>query len=415
MADIIEPPVAGPTAAPPSPKRAVKDLILFWTRELVAVSFWIYVICKLFIFDIDVYLILRIDSRLIWIAEYKFFLLIAIASIILLLTKNKSIVLWLLYIAFYPVLLFFWKIPYLIFKQRSWTLAFVFVSAIISLLRSLRYKFVAGTVFILATFFAVTFSNWTVLVVSIVVILAVLFLSYARMSIFVFQPSSIFHLYSKFIKASPDRVFTTLQDKDIRNLPVERLNDSQLELRRTSIQTLVVWNRALLFFSRKLRDYQESNLNAVAYSLNLLLLIGFTIVSYGVVNYAIFKLDSSQFSITTEPSFFIFLYYSFHVFIFGSIGEVTPAAFYSRIASMSEQSLAIVLLFILISLFISVKSERYKQELTRTIEDAEETGRVLESRIQEMYRLTLAQALEEIRKMRSNLMTLILWLSQDLE
>ena len=68
-----------------------------------------------------------------------------------------------------------------------------------------------------------------------------------------------------------------------------------------------------------------------------------------------------------------------------------------------------------VTLFISVKSERYKEELAKTIEDAEETGRVLEGLIQDNYRLNLAQALEEIRKMKSNLMSVILWLSQDLE
>lgn len=200
MMDIIEPPAVTPTAATPAPKRTAKDRILSWAREIVAVSFWVYVICKLFIFDIDTYLIHGIEPRFIWIAEYKFFILIGIASILLLVTKNKYIVTWALYIAFYPLVVFCWEIPYLIFKQRSWTLAFAFVNAVISLFRSLRYKFVAGTVFILATFFIITFSNWGLLVVSIFGILAVLIFSYVRMSIFVFQPSSVFQLYSRFIK-----------------------------------------------------------------------------------------------------------------------------------------------------------------------------------------------------------------------
>ncbi len=42
---------------------------LFWIKELLAVCFWIYVVCKLFIFDIDIYLIRHIDPRLIWIAD----------------------------------------------------------------------------------------------------------------------------------------------------------------------------------------------------------------------------------------------------------------------------------------------------------------------------------------------------------
>ena len=81
---------------------------------------------------------------------------------------------------------------------------------------------------------------------------------------------------------------------------------------------------------------------------------------------------------------------------------------------MSEQVLAILLLFILVGLFISVQSERYKEELDRTIAETEETGRTLEELIQSTYNLTFEQALEEIRKMQANLINIILWLSKSL-
>ena len=81
---------------------------------------------------------------------------------------------------------------------------------------------------------------------------------------------------------------------------------------------------------------------------------------------------------------------------------------------MAEQSFAIVLLFILISLFFSVRSEKYKEELARTIRESEETGRALELLIRDTYSLTLDEALQEIQKLQTNMMKLILWLSQDL-
>jgi hypothetical protein len=82
---------------------------------------------------------------------------------------------------------------------------------------------------------------------------------------------------------------------------------------------------------------------------------------------------------------------------------------------MAEQFLAIVLLFILLSLFFSVRSERYKEELAKTISDSAETARVLEALIQDTYHLTINEALEEIQRLKSNLMRVIVWLSRDLE
>lgn len=187
----------------------------------------------------------------------------------------------------------------------------------------------------------------------------------------------------------------------------------QLEARRTSIQALVIANRGLLFFARRLRDYQQSKLSAIAFSFNLLLLLTFTVISFGAINYALFKLEPSQFAVTVQPNFFLFLYYSFHLFIFGSINEIVPVAVYSQIVSMVEQGLAIVLLFILIGLFISVRSERYKEELDRTILETEDGGRGLRELIRTNYNLSDEEALNEIRQMRSNLMKLILWLSRD--
>lgn len=305
--------------------------------------------------------------------------------------------------------------PYFVFKQKSWTLLFAVINAIISLFKSLKIKFVTTTAFLLCMFFIMNFSTPIILLISVVGLTSVLIISYIRISMFVFQPSSIFQLYSQFIKKSPDFVFKTLNDKEIRNLPVERMNDTQIQLRRSSIQSLVICNRALLFFSHRLREYQQSKLNAVSFALNLFLLLVFTIVSYGAINYALFKYDPSQFSTTTTPGYFLFLYYSFHVFLFGGIAEIAPTFFLSQVVSMSEQLLAIVLLFILIGLFISVHSEKYKEELDRTIAETEQTQQSLEGLIRTTYNLTLEQALDEIRKMQNNLMSLILWLSQDLK
>ncbi len=348
--------------------------------------------------------------------RHKFFILIGIIAALLLITRQLNFLKWLLYILFYPVILIFWRLPQLAYKLRSWIFAVAIVNAALSLFRSLKLKFVTAAVFLISMLFALTFSNHILLIIAIVGLFSVLVVSYARMSIFVFQPSSIFQLYTKVLKKSPTFVTAHFIDAaEIRNLPMERLNDAQILARRTNIQSLVLFNRALLFLSHRLREYQQSKLNALSYAFNLLLLLGFTIIAYAATNYALFKLDPTQFTVVaTEPGFFLFLYYSFHTFIFGSIGEITPVHFYSQAVSMSEQVLAILLLFILVGLFISVQSERYKEELDRTIAETEETGRTLEELIQSTYNLTFEQALEEIRKMQANLINIILWLSKSL-
>ena len=161
-------------------------------------------------------------------------------------------------------------------------------------------------------------------------------------------------------------VLNSFTDKEIRNLPVQGLSDAQLQTRKSNIQTLVVANRAFLFLSRKLRDYQESKLNMVSYVFGLLWLIMYTVIAYGAINYALFKIDPSQFDVQNSSSgVFVFLYYSFHVFLFGSIPEITPIDFYSQLISMSEQFFAIVLLFIF-DRALHRRSNRKVQRTTRS-------------------------------------------------
>ncbi len=95
----------------------------------------------------------------------------------------------------------------------------------------------------------------------------------------------------------------------------------------------------LLFLGRRLKDFQDSKLNAVAYVLNLILLLAFTVISYAGLNYALYKLDAQQYALTALPRPFLFLYYSFHV-LFNGIAEIAPIGLFSEILSMSEQLFA---------------------------------------------------------------------------
>jgi hypothetical protein len=65
-----------------SQPRKGKSKTAYWIisviRELLAITIWIYVIIKLFIYDIDIFVINVLSPNLKWIINYKFFFLIGI-------------------------------------------------------------------------------------------------------------------------------------------------------------------------------------------------------------------------------------------------------------------------------------------------------------------------------------------------
>lgn len=67
----------------------------------VAAIIWLYVFIKLFVYDIDIYLITKINPELLWIVRFKFFILLGIVIILLLATRSISLLKWTLYVLFF--------------------------------------------------------------------------------------------------------------------------------------------------------------------------------------------------------------------------------------------------------------------------------------------------------------------------
>src|ERR1700690_2046699 len=185
--------VAGTTAVPP-PKK-LSDSIANVIAEVLAILFWTYAVIKIFIFDIDNYLINRFLPQYADLLKFKFLFLIGIIATALILTKNRYLIIGFFYILFYPLVLILWKIPYFIFKQKSWLLAFAFINSTISFFQSFKLNFVASSVFLIAMVLTLNFSNALLLWISILAILSVLSVLYVRKFIVVFQPSVVFQTY----------------------------------------------------------------------------------------------------------------------------------------------------------------------------------------------------------------------------
>jgi len=374
-------------------------------RETLAVLFWAYVLIKLFVFDIDIFLMNRFLPRYVWLLNLKFFILIGGIALIWLVTKNKYILAWSLYVFFYPVIILLWKIPFFIFKQRSWILAFAFINSIISFFKSIKYNFIISAFFLASLAVIFSFSNEKLLWFAAAVIFGVLLTTYVNRFILVFKPSSIFQVHIKIfsgIRKHGSSYFTL--DESIKNLPLEKLDQKQMEKWTTNLQMSVLFNRVCLFAAKKLRDYQNSGVNFISYVLTILMLIVLTIFSFATINYALFKIDAGLFSYPVVPSFFTFFYYSFNSLLFNSIQEITPAMPISQIVSMMESFFALFLVVIFVSLLLSVRSQRQAEELNEVIKGIGGQGKDMEGFIRDEYKINnIDDAMAELEKLKAGM------------
>jgi hypothetical protein len=393
------------------------SVVNFIIREIVSVLFWLYTISKIFVFDFDIFIINKYISNYAWLIKFKFFILIGVIATVWLLTKNKKILPWVLYVLLYPFILIFWRIPFFIFKQKSWILVFAVVNSVISLFRSIKYKFITSTVFLICTAIIFGFSNIVALWVAIITLLLLLFVIYINSLFVVIKPSSVFQVHKKLFPEIRKRGknFFTL-DETVKNITVENMDKGQLEKWTTTLQSSVLFNRVCLFSAKKLKDYQNSGLGVLSYVFSILSLIILTVFSFAVINYGIYKIDNSYFEFFKIPSFFTFVYFSFGNLVFNTIKELSPSMPISQALSMIESFFALFIGAILVSLFFSFKSQRYANELNEVIKSIEDQGSSMEGYIKDEYKFNnIYDAISELEKLKSGLVSFIYKITESLK
>lgn len=396
----------------PKEKKNFFHNFFHFVKEILALAFWVYVFLKLFVFDVDLFLVNKYLPSYSWVLEFKFIILTTTVAVTWLITRSKYILFWFLYIIFYPAIILFWKIPYFIFRQKSWLLAFSIINSIVSLFKSIKYNFIVFTLFLASSTLIFVSSSEKLLWLAILVSFTILLVVFVRRFISIFKPSSIFQVYKKIFSTidgyGKKRTDLFSLEENIKNLPITDLNKEQLEKRNSNLQTAVLFNRVCLFTAKKLKDYQNSGFNTASYVLTILFLVAITVFSFSVVNFGLFKINTEFFSYPITPSFFTFFYYSFNNLVFNSIKEITPIVPVTQTAFMLESFLALILVAIFISLLFSVKSQKYTEELNETIKGIESQGTEVESFIKDEYKInSIEDAMAELRKLETTLVKFI--------
>lgn len=405
---------------PPSTQKVTTiNLERLWKtiRDMMAVTFWLYAITKLFIYDIDILLVNRILPKYLYILDYKIFILSGSLALAWLITKNKHIVFNTSYICFFPFILLFWKLPYFVFRQKSWVLAFSIINSVISFFKSIKYNFIITTSFAISFLVIMKSSNNNYLYISAIIILAILVLAYIHRTAIVFRPSSIFQIHKKLfsgIYKQGKKNFSI--DESIRILPIDQLDKNQLKQRTMGLQSTVIFNKVCLFTAKKLRDYQNSKIYIISYIISLLILVFITALSFTVINFALFKVNSNSFHTLNTPSIFSFFYYSFNKLFFNSVSEISPISMVAQISSMLEMFLAFFTGVIFVVLVFSVRSEKYALELNSTITSIEQDGRSVENIIIDEYQLSsIDAAIQELIKVQADFVGFIQKISKAID
>lgn len=386
-------------------------------KYLMPILIWTYVLVKLFVFDIDNFLLEAIDPRLLVVVKFKFLIFIAIISILLIKVKSMTLLKEVTYLIFFPILVFVWFIPKMLYEAGNLNLVIGFIDGFSSMFVSFKYNFITFTFFAISFVSIFTFQNKIVLYASALIVTVLIFAAYVRRMYFVFRPTSLFSFAKKaFTSINKHTAATYVLQDELKSISVPNMNEVQLKKWIETLQNSVLYNRAFLFAARKLRSYQQSGLNLVAYMVMIFTLVALTVLSFSAINYALYTADTSSFNVANTPSFFTFFYYSFNNFVFNSITEIIPTGKISQIALMVEQFFVAFLLANIASLIFSFRSQKSTEELEEIIKDMERESEKIESIIKSDYNLpTIEDAILELEKAKSGSISIIIALTNGLK
>lgn len=415
----INPPTAssGGDVSPKPDKWNIRAHLKSAFEEVSAIVFWVYIITKLFIIDLDRYLMARYAPSAAWLLDFKLFFLIGLMALVLLLRRKSAAMWFLATLIFYPVLLAI-RIAYLIFRQRSWSLGLGAVNALANFFGSLKHNFLMCTGFLITAALILFCSAKPALLAGVLGILVLLVYAILRRFVLVFRPSTASKVYitvTKWLPKLRSNVFAL--EQSAKGVRYEDLTKEQAEKWRMSLQWSIVLSRLCLFVSRKLRDYGRSRLTKAASVFVILLMLVETVVSFTLANYGLWRFDPKMFKVASEsPGLFDFFYYSFNRIGFGSISEITPVMAVAKLVYVGEAACAMFIVAILISLLLSTRDEAQAEELNHTIKTISGEGKAMEQVILVEYHLeSLEAALAMLKKLEAGMLDWIYKLSEDIQ
>lgn len=358
-------------------------------RELVAISLWVFVLVKLAVFDLDVYLLERLAPEVRWLLNFKFFMLLAGTAVIWVALGHRTFLTSVAYVLAYPLVVLFWKLPKHAFPR--WPLVVVFAPALylgIVRLRSSLLLYGLASISGLAILFA---SGSAVLLASMVGL--ALFFGV--------------HLYRSFRKAYSPGLFSELArltakmrrsieggsfDAWTVNIPTQSDAPTADERpAKDALSRIYILHFLAHFVAEKVQAVARRRGYDLYLTASLLYTVLVTVVVYALEYWALHKLAPDAFSGVDGASFRSFLGFSLSVLTSSNVSRISPTAAAAEVLSYTEVGCSILILVILVFSILTAAREAFRDDVQDFASELRLAAQAFENRAVATLRLTLGE------------------------
>lgn len=375
-------------AESPTIKEEKKKLGRTWRvlREICSVVLWLFIFIKIVIFDIDIYLAEKYAPSIRWTLNYRFFALLTLISLTLLLIGKKQFRQFLAYMIGYPFIILFWKLPKLMF--RNWALAIAFAPAVYELIISFRFTFILMSVASLSALFVVLSPNPVLLVPSMICLGLYLIVDLYRNLRRAYR-SSIFQGLADLVKKMRAK-FKNEEAVMWKKVAYDPASETSTQNYNQQLFMFYILNSVVELISEKLHKVAKSRKPDLYLMASWLRTVIMTSLIYAFEYLALYKIMPLSFHPEYSLNFWNFWGFSFGKLTPSNISSIIPVSIIASALSYSELFCALVILVILVFSVLTAARERYKDDIEDFMKEVENLSNEMRGNFFRLYQIALS-------------------------
>lgn len=402
--------------------------------DSVITILWLFFVIQFFLFDIDQYLKSVMPAELESLYSFRFlFLNLLLFSSWGLIPMKKSLPA-LIYLLSFPLIALFWKIPLYLYKRSKGIGVLIYFNIIISILQSLpRWsQFALG--FFVGAIFVFRINNNTFQQIGIGLLLTSLIIHYYVRIIQIFSPMRFLSITSNGVKKflssdllkkiyaldasifiEKQNIVTKITKAKRKPSPATLLSLKEKDEKiLTNLQFSVLANRSLAYLSQSIKGFQETRSYLIFVGLSILSTLFFTIISFAIINYACYKISSSNYQHSSDLNFGSFLLYSILLHN-TNLASIVPVTTFSITLFVVQWLFSISFGLIVIGFFMSVIPEKYKSNFEKISQELDKQSKEVESEILLKHSMSVNHALSHLKQVGGSFSSIIIRFSSDIK
>jgi hypothetical protein len=392
-------------------KSSLKNKLTFVILDACGTSLVLYVFLKLFVFDVDVFLLNALMPSQIWLLNYRFFILLGFLFIVTVFCWKWKLFFYLIYVVFFPFVIIFFKIPFFIYKHKlynNWIFWIMLMNSTINFFRNFRYYLWSKTIAILALLFLFLSNNKYVIILSTGCLVVLLLIALGRFLKDAFRPSWFFRSQTNFIRKistlitkQPSEqlnlIMLPTKSNEKKNKQNKIIKLQEMQTISFQIQSVIIATRLLYVWAFKLQQYKQLQLNVIFNFVSYMWIILGSFITFTAINIAVLKLAPHQFSFVQYPSIIGIATYSLSNFVLSDGGGIAANGDISHFIRILSGLYGVFFIGVfIVNVAITVRSAREDVALNNAVEELRKHAKEQEESFSKVLRVSFEEAYKRL-------------------